>query len=484
MEREVEGVCSVCNEPAAFKCSGCKQQFYCKKEHQRLDWPKHKLKCLAFEIRESPELGRYLIASRDLNPGDSILSETPLVWGPALRTDQRICVGCGRKCTKTDTRCMICLWPACDVNCTGLRDKNRHGMECSFIVKAKIIPRCEVLLVIRMLILWRRKSKVWSSIEKLQSHQESRGPGTSAFDETVNVFECVKRFLSGSKNDSTSDMDIVAKICGLIDVNALETVPPEGCVAIYENACLLEHSCLANTRHSFSIDDKGRPKITVKAVCSIAKGSHLSTMYTHALWATKARREHLMETKYFSCHCERCSDPTELNTHLGTLKCPQDNGSILPKDPLDFNSTWGCDSCPGILSASEVSQFLGKIEEDVDQVMETAKKETLIDLLSRLTALLHPGHQQCITVSHSLIQLLPGDDPRKSELCKHIVKTTKTLDPYGVRLALYTAVALRELSTCPGEDRRRLLSEAVTLLSQEPKESAGEKLRILIESEL
>lgn len=113
------------------------------------------------------------------------------------------------------------------------------------------------------------------------------------------------------------------------------------------------------------------------------RGEHLSTMYTHALWATRARRTHLLETKYFSCRCERCSDPTELGTHLGTLKCPHDNGFILPKDSLDFESEWGCNLCPGLLTASEVLQFTAKLEEDVDEVMIQASKNTLIDLLSR-----------------------------------------------------------------------------------------------------
>lgn len=79
---------------------------------------------------------------------------------------------------------------------------------------------------------------------------------------------------------------------------------------------------------------------------------------------------------------------------------------------------------------------------------------------------------------------MPADNPKKLELCKRIIETTEILDPYGTRLALYTAVTLRELSTCPGEDRKYLLSKALSLLQYEPQYSAGEKLRILIESEL
>lgn len=137
----MNGVCPICDQIATLKCSGCKRQFYCNKEHQRQDWPRHRSACQAWEIRENSELGRHLLASRDLNPGDVVLSESPLVWGPALHIDQRVCVGCGRQCRDTYTRCSGCLWPACETDCSGLADKNSHGSECSLLRKGKIIPR-------------------------------------------------------------------------------------------------------------------------------------------------------------------------------------------------------------------------------------------------------------------------------------------------------------------------------------------------------
>lgn len=118
-----------------------------------------------------------------------------------------------------------------------------------------------------MLILWQKKSKYWTSLEKLLSHEDSRGPGTAAYEEVQNITQHVERLLP----DNCGGQDIVGKICGLIDVNALETIPPEGSVAIYETACLLEHCCLANTKHSFAFDGKGRPRITVKALCFIKR---------------------------------------------------------------------------------------------------------------------------------------------------------------------------------------------------------------------
>lgn len=44
-------------------------------------------------------------------------------------------------------------------------------------------------------------------------------------------------------------------------------------------------------------------------------------MYTNALWGTRERRAHLLSTKYFECHCNRCSDATELGTNFSTIIC-------------------------------------------------------------------------------------------------------------------------------------------------------------------
>ncbi|XP_046822399.1 SET domain-containing protein SmydA-8-like [Vespa crabro] len=475
------GECPVCGKQARLKCSGCKRSFYCGKEHQREDWPLHKSICHAWEIEESKELGRYLIARRDLKSGEPIISEVPLVWGAAPHTSYRVCVGCGQRCEDVETRCAKCFWPSCSTDCKALLAKDGHELECALLAKTRIFPRCDVLLAIRMLILWKTNSKRWKLLEKLQSHEDSRGPGTDAYEEVEEITNHLRALIAVDP----SCAKILPKICGLIDVNGLETLPPEGSVAIYRTTCLLEHRCLPNTRHFFALDENGRPIVNVLAVTSIKKGEHLSTCYTHALWSTRARRRHLLATKYFSCSCERCADPTELGTHLGTLRCPyNDGGFILPRDPLDFETEWSCDTCKNTLRSSEVGQLMDRLEEEVEEAMRTPNKAVLSDLLSRLRALLHPGHQHCISIGHSLIQLLPSNDRQKFDLCNLIMNTVAVVDPYCERLTLYAAITLRELADCPGQDKKGHLSKAMTLLMSEPAKSPGGKLLRLIKSEL
>lgn len=43
--QETNKYCRVCCTNAKYKCSNCKRVGYCCAEHQREDWPEHKLNC-------------------------------------------------------------------------------------------------------------------------------------------------------------------------------------------------------------------------------------------------------------------------------------------------------------------------------------------------------------------------------------------------------------------------------------------------------
>ena len=53
---------------------------------------------LCVQVCSSPELGRYLVATRDLKPGEMIISETPLVMGPQAVTIP-VCLACYKPAT-------------------------------------------------------------------------------------------------------------------------------------------------------------------------------------------------------------------------------------------------------------------------------------------------------------------------------------------------------------------------------------------------
>jgi hypothetical protein len=104
----------------------------------------------------------------------------------------------------------------------------------------------------------------------------------------------------------------------------------------------------------------------VKAARDIEEGEHIATMYTHALWGTIARRDHLNITKNFWCRCPRCSDPTEFGSNFSTIF---DSGKpMLPEDPLDSTSDWVCKETGMRRSAMEVKLQLSKIGQELEMV--------------------------------------------------------------------------------------------------------------------
>lgn len=71
---------------------------------------------------------------------------------------------------------------------------------------------------------------------------------------------------------------------------------------------------------------------------------HRQSFWPFSLFTIKGtlkRRDHLNESKFFWCTCERCKDPTELGTHASTLLCPKcSNGFILSTEPLNQDADW------------------------------------------------------------------------------------------------------------------------------------------------
>lgn len=56
-----ENKCSLCQENAELKCSGCKQVWYCGKEHQKKHWKEHKASCRPFTVsKDLCDQNRYV----------------------------------------------------------------------------------------------------------------------------------------------------------------------------------------------------------------------------------------------------------------------------------------------------------------------------------------------------------------------------------------------------------------------------------------
>jgi len=67
-----EKQCAVCGVDGLHQCSVCKSIRYCSKAHQKLHWKVHKLNCRAWKEECDDKIGKHLVASRDLKPGNKL----------------------------------------------------------------------------------------------------------------------------------------------------------------------------------------------------------------------------------------------------------------------------------------------------------------------------------------------------------------------------------------------------------------------------
>lgn len=144
------------------------------------------------QVRTSPELGKYLVASRDLSPGDVIISEGPLVVGPKLHSEQPLCLGClaPARCD-SEYRCPKCLWPCCGPSCPA--DLKVHAPECAILclqakrnlaaaARNEVAPyHYDAVTPLRCLLLQRRNPRKWEQILQMEAHLRHRGPETDTY---------------------------------------------------------------------------------------------------------------------------------------------------------------------------------------------------------------------------------------------------------------------------------------------------------------
>lgn len=208
----------------------------------------------------------------------------------------------------------------------------------------------ECIMPLRCLWLKGRQAAKWESLSSMESHLQQRLNTDVHAVNQANVVDFMNHYLKVAAFTGEE----IHTVCGIIDVNGFE-IPGPNAIGLYGKACLLEHHCVPNTSRTYDADFN----IIVRAAVKIPKGSHISTSYTDPMWGTANRQLHLRTSKYFSCGCGRCLDPTELGTHLSSLRCGHcPSGLLLPSPSALSPETWVCNSCSLALTLHQVEQFL------------------------------------------------------------------------------------------------------------------------------
>lgn len=420
---------------------------------------------LPYKIEKSNVLGRYLVATRDLKAGEVLFEEAPLVVGPVTVTNP-VCLYCY---TPADGsfKCRKSGWPLCGPTCEKAVAKNPevvvpHQTGGAFEIDSYDEP-CylyEGLATLRALMMQKTAPNKYKKIMSLQSHVDIRRGKPEWQRCQNNVVDVLKKtfgimvFEALYPQLDFSD-ETIQRIQGIFDTNAIEVrLAQSEVMALYKLACMLENNCCPNIRMTFN----NKYHVTIRAGRDIAKGEHLSIMYTHSLWGTSARRDHLFNAKKFWCSCPRCADPTEFATNFSTLK--RDGVFLNQKKPLEPACPWtGTDKEGNEVSieASEVYEAMTEIGSELAVLQMNGTVEDYEEFLAKYSLLLHPNHYHMLTAKHSLMQMLGRTEgyliqdmpeeqlKRKEHLCREMIDLCSKLDPSKVRLQIYIGVSLFEL---------------------------------------
>ncbi|CAH0725550.1 unnamed protein product, partial [Brenthis ino] len=462
MHRREIPVCEVCQLPANQTCGGCKLVYYCSRAHQKLGWKEgHKTKCCAYKIQVSDELGRHMVAIRDIQKGEVILKEKPAVSGPRITCPVH-CLSCGKKLEpiqKDDEldfyKCSSCKWPMCGNDC---EKADVHQDECKLMKKRNY--RCEIkyerpdkaeaayciIAPLRVLLMKTNNPKQYESIMSLESHLKDRVNTPLYQVLKANLVTFVTQVLGLPFDEET-----ILKVASIFDTNSFDVRSPDGSKrlrAIYVTASMMNHNCKPNTRHIYLNDDNN---LALIATVPIAKGEMIFATYTQTLWGTLDRRRHLKMNKCFECKCERCSDPTEFGTYIGNIYCsicnhssvdsyPPTDAMLVSTNPLDETASWQCEKCGYYIQSRQMVWGNNALKQEL-RTLHKAGPKGFEEFINKYSSTLHSTNHLVIQAKLALMQIygnykgytlteLPDHLlKRKVDLCHELLEVAEKLDP-------------------------------------------------------
>ncbi|XP_011560447.3 SET domain-containing protein SmydA-8 [Plutella xylostella] len=408
-----------------------------------------------YKIQENDKYGRYLVASKDLDSGELIFTDTPFAFGPKPDSPP-LCLGC--YCPVENTLCSRCGWPVCGAPC---EQAPAHAAECQLFAAARVrfqpvddwtasSPQLDCITPLRLLLAREQDPTRWQQeLVAMETHSAARQLRPAWRADQVNIADFL---VDHCKLGDRFSKELVQQVCGILEVNSVE-IPSRGGFsirAVYPRLAVAAHSCVPNIVHTILQNDY---QVQVRAAVPIKSGESLHLCYTHTLSPTMLRREFLAESKFFDCDCARCADPTELGTHLSTLKCSKcDNGVILSTNPLDNEAGWQCTdkNCGFKTSGAAMRKMLAVVQAEVDQLDALEPGPAAIEqreaTLKKYKSVFHPQHSILLSLKHSLAQLygrVEGYEidelpdlvlERKADFCRLMLRVLDVLIPGESRM--------------------------------------------------
>ncbi|KAL7736744.1 hypothetical protein ACLKA6_015597 [Drosophila palustris] len=450
------------------------------------------------------KLGRHLVASERIEPGETLLEEQPLLVAPHWECGQLKCSQCLQESYVMCRRCQV--YPLC-MDCS-----EHDAFECEFfasgagsrISKDLLVKNYNICALLKLLLLLEDPEKralcqpLVDRPIKLEDYRDENGMWQEHEEQVV------RPIMSSGLVEALPDQHLMPDIlhghCLRIDSSAFEVTARDGDTlkGVYVCGASLPHHCVPNT--VVALDEQFNMKLY--AAVALEAGDIVHTSYTNPLMGTSQRQHQLRLTRHMDCGCSRCLDPTELNTHMSSMKCRDCSDGYAVCDLLG-SGDWRClnADCGALMPAVDVHELLT----EVGSALVEAKGELSAyeELLAQHKQLFHPNHFLLLDIKQNIASILRAanlmnslDDPAKNlltrrvELCADLLPVCRAVVPgisklYAIALFEYLLafVELTELQFAEGDVNKKeyaallmrarsVAKEALDLLQFEPENSA------------
>ena len=310
--------CWICSgegvETSEFYCD----VHYCGSEHRALHHPPDHEEPWPIVVKYKAEVGRLLVAARDIDQGELIFTESCFAQGPNHTLTNNTCLECLKE-VEDGTTCSKCGWPVCNETCAS---GPNHSIECQTLADNKDNIDQEAMRernalywpisALRILLKCKDNPGNLSIIKRMLGHREEQRKR-----ETWPLYEehLVKMIRDGCGLGEVFSVEDVEHVSGVIDVNSIRLMTHGH--GVYLKTSIMSHSCIANTKTILNDD----LTVDVRAVMPIKKGMEITKSYVSSMETTQMRQEKLAAGWYFQCKCLRCMDPIEALSFSSSVAC-------------------------------------------------------------------------------------------------------------------------------------------------------------------
>eukprot|EP00095_Tigriopus_kingsejongensis_P008846 snap_masked-scaffold15_size728074-processed-gene-2.0 protein:Tk08846 transcript:snap_masked-scaffold15_size728074-processed-gene-2.0-mRNA-1 annotation:"protein isoform a" len=264
-------------------------------------------------------VGRFMVATRDIQPLELILEDSPAVFGPNHDTEP-ICLEC---LVPVDGSflCPICGLPLCGEKC--FQAAKYHPAECGLLSNtpkgyrmkvdfsrvsqrpnAKVIaPEYCCITPLRLLALKKTDAELWSRVQMLMDHDEDRRKEEDYWNMfQINAVDFLRKICGFDYSEEE-----IFRATGIIRTNAFHVEHPYMKLhgtsggAVFPTFSFLSHSCVANAKYSVSSDNR----LSLRAQDQIPAGSEISIQYLSFMFGDLKRKSEIRDCWFFQCLCRR-----------------------------------------------------------------------------------------------------------------------------------------------------------------------------------